>query len=130
MSNAGLDAATAKGARNPNILYGRGVMLTAIGIIQGKICFVRIMTHEFQNTGHVNIGQSREAAATVQFGPKAGLASIAFNGSFVRMTGLYAERSECRHTVIQALARHKDISTTQRYIDYNDSKLRNAIELA
>ena len=48
----------------------------------------------------------------------------------VRMTGLYAERSECRHTVIQALARHKDISTTQRYIDYNESKLRNAIELA
>ncbi len=31
--------------------------------------------------------------------------------------------------VIQALARHKDISTTQRYIDYNESKLRNAIEL-
>jgi integrase/recombinase XerD len=31
--------------------------------------------------------------------------------------------------VIQALARHKDISTTQRYFTYNDSKLRNAIEL-
>ena len=31
--------------------------------------------------------------------------------------------------VIQALARHKDISTTQRYIDFNESKLRNAIEL-
>ena len=31
--------------------------------------------------------------------------------------------------VIQALARHKDISTTQRYIDYNESKLRAAIEL-
>ncbi|MGJ5620801.1 tyrosine-type recombinase/integrase [Sulfitobacter sp. MF3-043] len=31
--------------------------------------------------------------------------------------------------VIQALARHKGISTTQRYIDYNESKLRNAIEL-
>lgn len=31
--------------------------------------------------------------------------------------------------VIQALARHKDIGTTQRYIDYNESKLRNAIEL-
>lgn len=31
--------------------------------------------------------------------------------------------------VIQALARHKDISTTQRYIDYNESKLRSAIEL-
>jgi len=31
--------------------------------------------------------------------------------------------------VIQALARHKDISTTQRYIDYNESKLRKAIEL-
>lgn len=31
--------------------------------------------------------------------------------------------------VIQALARHKDISTTQRYIDYNECKLRNAIEL-
>ena len=32
--------------------------------------------------------------------------------------------------VIQALARHKDIRTTQRYIDYNESKLRNAIELS
>lgn len=31
--------------------------------------------------------------------------------------------------VIQALARHKDISTTQRYIDYNENKLRSAIEL-
>ena len=31
--------------------------------------------------------------------------------------------------VIQALARHKDIGTTQRYIDFNESKLRNAIEL-
>ncbi len=31
--------------------------------------------------------------------------------------------------VIQALARHKDIGTTQRYIDYNESKLRNVIEL-
>ncbi|MEO1110039.1 MAG: site-specific integrase [Pseudomonadota bacterium] len=31
--------------------------------------------------------------------------------------------------VIQALARHKDMSTTQRYIDFNESKLRNAIEL-
>ncbi len=31
--------------------------------------------------------------------------------------------------VIQALARHKDISTTQRYIDYNESKLRNALNL-
>lgn len=31
--------------------------------------------------------------------------------------------------VIQALARHKDIGTTQRYIDYNENKLRNAIEL-
>lgn len=32
--------------------------------------------------------------------------------------------------VIQALARHKDISTTQRYIDFNEFKLRNALELA
>ena len=31
--------------------------------------------------------------------------------------------------VIQALARHKDIATTQCYIDYNEGKLRNAIEL-
>lgn len=31
--------------------------------------------------------------------------------------------------VIQALARHKNISTTQRYIDYNESKLRAAAEL-
>ncbi len=30
--------------------------------------------------------------------------------------------------VIQALARHKDIGTTQRYIDYNENKLRQAIE--
>ena len=31
--------------------------------------------------------------------------------------------------VIQALARHKHLSTTQRYIDYNESKLRRAVEL-
>ena len=31
--------------------------------------------------------------------------------------------------VIQALARHQDIGTTQRYIDYNEAKLRSAIEL-
>jgi integrase/recombinase XerD len=31
--------------------------------------------------------------------------------------------------LIQALARHKDTTTTQRYINYNDSKLLNAIEL-
>lgn len=31
--------------------------------------------------------------------------------------------------VVQALARHKHLSTTQRYIDINDSKLRKAIEL-
>ncbi|WP_170517401.1 tyrosine-type recombinase/integrase [Ruegeria atlantica] len=30
--------------------------------------------------------------------------------------------------LIQTLARHKNISTTQRYIDYNENKLRNAIE--
>ena len=65
MSNASLDAATAKDASNQNIQYGRGVMLTAIGIIQGKICFVRIMTHEFQNTGHVNTGESMEAADSI-----------------------------------------------------------------
>ena len=31
--------------------------------------------------------------------------------------------------VIQVLARHKHLSTTQRYIDYNESKLRRAVEL-
>jgi len=31
--------------------------------------------------------------------------------------------------VVQALARHKHLSTTQRYIDINESKLRKAIEL-
>ena len=31
--------------------------------------------------------------------------------------------------VVQALARHKHLSTTQRYIDINDSKLRKAVEL-
>ena len=31
--------------------------------------------------------------------------------------------------VIMALARHKDISTTMEYIDFNESKLRSAIEL-
>ena len=31
--------------------------------------------------------------------------------------------------VIQALARHKHLSTTQRYIDFNESKLRRAVEL-
>ena len=31
--------------------------------------------------------------------------------------------------IVQALARHKHFSTTQRYIDINDNKLRAAIEL-
>ena len=31
--------------------------------------------------------------------------------------------------VVQALARHKHLSTTQRYIDINDNKLRAAVEL-
>ena len=31
--------------------------------------------------------------------------------------------------VVQALARHKHLSTTQRYIDINDTKLRKAVEL-
>ena len=31
--------------------------------------------------------------------------------------------------VVQVLARHKHLSTTQRYIDYNESKLRRAVEL-
>jgi integrase/recombinase XerD len=31
--------------------------------------------------------------------------------------------------VVQALARHKHLSTTQRYIDLNESKLRKAVEL-
>ena len=31
--------------------------------------------------------------------------------------------------VVQALARHKHLGTTQRYIDINDTKLRAAVEL-
>jgi integrase/recombinase XerD len=31
--------------------------------------------------------------------------------------------------LVQVLARHKHLSTTQRYIDVNGSKLRGAIEL-
>ena len=31
--------------------------------------------------------------------------------------------------LVQALARHKHLSTTQRYIDINDTKLRRAVEL-
>ncbi|WP_298972620.1 tyrosine-type recombinase/integrase [uncultured Roseobacter sp.] len=31
--------------------------------------------------------------------------------------------------VIQALARHKHLNTTMRYIDLNENQLRNAIEL-
>jgi integrase/recombinase XerD len=30
--------------------------------------------------------------------------------------------------VVQALARHKHLGTTQRYIDINDNKLRAAVE--
>lgn len=32
--------------------------------------------------------------------------------------------------IIQALARHSSLSTTMRYMDVNDTKLRNAVELA
>jgi len=31
--------------------------------------------------------------------------------------------------LVQTLARHKHLSTTQRYIDVNENALRNAIEL-
>jgi integrase/recombinase XerD len=31
--------------------------------------------------------------------------------------------------IIQALARHKNLSTTQRYIEVNEAKMRNAVEL-
>lgn len=31
--------------------------------------------------------------------------------------------------VIQALARHQSMSTTQRYIDFNEHKLRQAVDL-
>lgn len=31
--------------------------------------------------------------------------------------------------VIQALARHKHLNTTMRYIELNENKMRNAIEL-
>jgi len=31
--------------------------------------------------------------------------------------------------LVQVLARHKHLSTTQRYIDVNENKLRGAIEL-
>ena len=31
--------------------------------------------------------------------------------------------------LVQSLARHKHLSTTQRYIDLNENKLRSAIEL-
>ena len=33
------------------------------------------------------------------------------------------------HDWFRCLARHKHLSTTQRYIDVNESKLRGAIEL-
>ena len=32
--------------------------------------------------------------------------------------------------LVQTLARHKHLSTTQRYIDVNENALRNAVELA
>ena len=31
--------------------------------------------------------------------------------------------------LVQVLARHKHLSTTQRYIDVNENALRNAVEL-
>ena len=36
---------------------------------------------------------------------------------------------ELKVRLVQVLARHKHLSTTQRYIDVNESKLRGAIEL-
>lgn len=35
-----------------------------------------------------------------------------------------------RNLCIQALERHKNISATQRYIEYSESKLRSAIEFS
>tara|TARA_Y200000002_G_C22064398_1_gene407826 strand:+ start:58 stop:264 length:207 start_codon:yes stop_codon:yes gene_type:complete len=36
---------------------------------------------------------------------------------------------ELKVRLVQVLARHKYLSTTQRYIDVNENALRNAVEL-
>ena len=43
------------------------------------------------------------------------------------VTNLADEGTNAR--VVKALARHKHLGTTQRYIDINDNKLRTAVEL-
>jgi integrase/recombinase XerD len=89
----------------------------------------------------------RQAAAALLFSGKGGGFSaqtvINLFGRFYRKAGLKGASSHSGRRqfltelgdkginarVVQVLARHKHLSTTQRYIDYNESKLRRAVEL-
>ena len=89
----------------------------------------------------------RQAAAPLLFSGKGGGFSaqtvINLFGRFYRKAGLKGASSHSGRRqfltelgdkginarVVQVLARHKHLSTTQRYIDYNESKLRRAVEL-
>jgi len=43
--------------------------------------------------------------------------------------GAVAAENQINIRVIQALARHRHLNTTMRYIDVNDVKLQNAVEV-
>ena len=89
----------------------------------------------------------RQAAAPLLFSGKGGGFSaqtvVNLLGRFYKKAGLKGASSHSGRRqfltelgdkginarVVQVLARHKHLSTTQRYIDYNESKLRRAVEL-
>jgi integrase/recombinase XerD len=76
--------------------------------------------HGFSAQTIVNLFQRLYASAGIQ-----GASSHSGRRQFV--TKLADQGINAR--LVQTLARHKHLSTTQRYIDVNENALRNAIEL-
>ena len=50
-------------------------------------------------------------------------------GQTLALTCFESNFKDCPLRVIQELARHRDLATTQRYIDVSVDKLRNAVNL-
>jgi integrase/recombinase XerD len=62
-----------------------------------------------------------------RFYAKAGIAGASSHSGRRQFITTLAEK-QINVRVIQALARHKHLNTTMRYIDINDVKLQNAVE--
>jgi integrase/recombinase XerD len=59
---------------------------------------------------------------------KAGIDGVSSHSGSRQFVTQLADRG-INARLVQVLARHKHLSTTQRYIDVNENALRNAVEL-